>query len=130
MNLLALALVSVLAGQTAQAPQPARNPRRPVVDTHHGVEVVDPYRWLEDSQSPEVKAWSEAQAAAARAYLDGLPNAKEIREQVKAITVARSPTWFDMVERRGARGGCGAWAVWPATTEKRATASRFTVLPF
>ncbi len=102
MNLLALALVSVLAGQTAQAPQPARNPRSPVVDIHHGVEVVDPYRWLEDSQSPEVKAWSEAQAAAARAHLDGLPSAKEIREQVKAITLARSPTWFDLVERRGA----------------------------
>jgi prolyl oligopeptidase len=102
MHLAAIALASLLSGQTAQAPKPARNPPRPVVETHHGVEVVDPYRWLEDSQSPEVKAWSEAQAAAARSYLDGLPNAKEIREQVKAITLARSPTWSDMVERRGA----------------------------
>ena len=102
MNLLAIALASVLAGQAAQAPQPPRAQRRPVVETHHGVEVVDPYRWLEDSQSPEVKAWSEAQAAAARAYLDGLPNAKEIREQVKAITLARSPTWSRLVERSGA----------------------------
>ncbi|MCX5732656.1 MAG: S9 family peptidase, partial [Deltaproteobacteria bacterium] len=102
MNLVTLALASVLAGQTAQPPQPPRAPRRPVVETHHGVEVVDPYRWLEDSQSPEVKAWSEAQSAAARAYLDGLPSAKEIREQVKAIVLARSPTWYLLVERSGA----------------------------
>jgi prolyl oligopeptidase len=108
MSLLALTLVSVLAGQSPSAPQspaappPPRAPRRPVVEIHHGVEVVDPYRWLEDAQSPEVKAWTEAQSAAARAYLDGLPNAKEIREQVKAIVLARSPSWFGLVERKGA----------------------------
>jgi prolyl oligopeptidase len=101
MNLVALALASLLVGQAAPAPQPPRAPRRPVTETHHGVEVVDPYRWLEDSRSPEVKAWSEAQAAAARTYLDGLPNAKEIREQVKAIMLARSPTWSALEERHG-----------------------------
>ena len=101
MHLLSLALASVLAGQTAQAPQPPRAPRRPVVETLHGVEVSDPFRWLEDSGSPEVKAWSEAQAAAARAYLDGLPYAREIREQVKAIVLARSPGWFDVIDRGG-----------------------------
>ncbi len=73
MNLTASVLVAVLAGQMPPAPQPPRAPRRPVVETHHGVEVQDPYRWLEDSQSPEVKAWSEAQAAAARTWLDALP---------------------------------------------------------
>jgi prolyl oligopeptidase len=102
MDLAALALASLVAGQAAQVPQQPRTPRRPVTDTLHGVEVSDPYRWLEDSQSPDVKAWSEAQGAAARAYLDGLPDAREIREQVKAIVLARSPTWFGLVERSGA----------------------------
>ncbi len=102
MSLLALALASLVTGQAAQTPQPPKTPRRPVTEIHHGVEVVDPFRWLEDSQSPEVKAWTEAQGAAARAFLDGLPGAREIREQVKAIVLARSPSWFSLVERKGA----------------------------
>lgn len=102
MSLLALALASTVAAQAAPAPQPPRAPRRPVTETHHGVEISDPYRWLEDSRSPEVKAWTDAQGAAAQAYLEGLPNAKEIREQVKAIVLARSPSWFSLVERKGA----------------------------
>jgi len=102
MSLLAIVLASVVTTQSVSAAQAPRAPRRPVSETHHGVEVVDPYRWLEDSRSPEVKAWTEAQGAAARAYLEGLPGAKEIREQVKAIVLARSPSWFSLVERKGA----------------------------
>jgi prolyl oligopeptidase len=101
MNLTASVLVAVLAGQMPPAPQPPRAPRRPVVETHHGVEVQDPYRWMEDAQSPEVKAWSEAQATAARTWLDALPSAGEIRAQVKDLVLARSPTWFDLTERPG-----------------------------
>lgn len=102
MSLLAIVLASVVTTQSVSAAQAPRAPRRPVTETHHGVEVVDPYRWMEDSRSPEVKAWTEAQGAAARAYLEGLPGAKEIREQVKAIVLARSPSWFSLVERKGA----------------------------
>jgi len=102
MSLLAIVLASVVTTQSVSAAQAPRAPRRPVSETHHGVEVVDPYRWLEDSRSPEVKAWTEAQGAAARAYLEGLPGAKEIREQVKAIVLARSPSWFSLIERKGA----------------------------
>jgi Prolyl oligopeptidase, N-terminal beta-propeller domain len=32
-----------------------------VVDTHFGTRVADPYRWLEDDNSPETKAWVDAE---------------------------------------------------------------------
>ena len=73
-----------------------------VVDRVQGVDVPDPFRWLEDRDSPEVKSWTEAQGAAARAWLDALPSAREVREQVKAIVLARSPFWFALAERKGA----------------------------
>ncbi len=43
------------------------------VDTYHGVEVADPYRWLEDTGSPEAGAWVRAQDEHARRFVGGLP---------------------------------------------------------
>ncbi len=42
-------------------------------DTHFGVKVADPYRWLEDGKSPEVQEWVAGQDKLARSYLDALP---------------------------------------------------------
>ncbi|HEY8760885.1 MAG TPA: S9 family peptidase, partial [Candidatus Dormibacteraeota bacterium] len=41
------------------------------VDMVHGVAVPDPYRWLEEVGSPEVREWVAAQRAHTRAILDG-----------------------------------------------------------
>ena len=74
--------------KTAPAPFPAAlppTPRRPVVDTYHGVDVVDDYRWLEDGADPEVRAWSDAQNAVARAHLDGLAALPILRERIRAL---------------------------------------------
>ena len=35
----------------------------PIVEKIHGVEVVDPYRWLEDGASPAVKEWTDQENA-------------------------------------------------------------------
>lgn len=43
------------------------------VETLHGVELSDPYRWLEDSQSDETVAWTAAQNASTAAILGAAP---------------------------------------------------------
>src|SRR5688500_18132381 len=51
-----------------------------VVDDYFGTKVADPYRWLEDESSAEVKAWIEDQNRVTFAYLDKIP----YREKLKA----------------------------------------------
>ncbi len=54
-------------------PVPA-TPRGDVVDGYHGVDVPDPYRWLEAGDSPAVRAWVDEQNARTRSLLEALPN--------------------------------------------------------
>jgi len=53
-----------------------------VVDVVHGVEIVDPYRWLEDGSSSETIAWAAAQNALTRAALDPLPSRARLHERL------------------------------------------------
>jgi prolyl oligopeptidase len=54
-------------------PRPAKDypatRRDDVVDNLHGVEVKDPYRWLEDPTQPDVAAWMTAQDDYGRAHI-------------------------------------------------------------
>jgi len=54
----------------------------PVTDVLHGVRVVDPFRWLEDWESPRVRAWIGEQQRYTRARLDAAPGRVEIRRRV------------------------------------------------
>ena len=56
-----------------------------VVERLHGVEVADPYRWLEDADSKETKAWVAAQNTLTQSYLSEIPERKPITEQLKKI---------------------------------------------
>jgi prolyl oligopeptidase len=55
------------------------------VDVCHGVEVRDPYRWLEDGEADEVRQWSEAQGRHTRAALDAIPFMAAIRERLRVL---------------------------------------------
>lgn len=35
----------------------------PVTEVLHGIEVTDPYRWVEDQDSPQTRNWLEKQVA-------------------------------------------------------------------
>lgn len=56
-----------------------------VVDTYFGVEVNDPYRWLEDDNSEETKAWVEAQNQVAFSYLETLPYREKINKRLTQL---------------------------------------------
>lgn len=55
------------------APEVPDTRRDDTVETLHGHVVADPYRWLEDPDSAETKAWVAAQNDVSRGYLDALP---------------------------------------------------------
>ncbi|MCD4748344.1 MAG: prolyl oligopeptidase family serine peptidase [Thermoanaerobaculales bacterium] len=56
-----------------------------VVDEIHGVEVADPYRWLEDQEAPETRAWIEAQNAYTDSVLEQIPGRDELRRIIAGI---------------------------------------------
>ncbi len=57
------------------------------VDMFHGVEVSDPYRWLEEDvrSSAEVAAWVKAQNDLAREYLDAIPERERIKDRITKL---------------------------------------------
>jgi prolyl oligopeptidase len=92
MNAMQTLLVGLALG-AALAPPP-KAPVRPVVDTYQGTEVADPYRWLEDKESPEVREWSRKQDARTRDWLKSLPDADAIRERTRELLRGAPPRWF------------------------------------
>ena len=96
----ALAASLLCAVPAIAAAQPG-TPKIPVSDTYHGVRVLDDYRWLENGDDSKVKAWSEAQNARARAYLDHLPGTRALRERIEHLLTARPASIAGLVPRAG-----------------------------
>lgn len=70
------------AKQSLQYPEARRSDQ---TDTYHGTKVPDPYRWLEDIDSPETRTWVKAEQALTRTYLDAIPGREKIRERLSAV---------------------------------------------
>ncbi|CAN5636612.1 prolyl oligopeptidase family serine peptidase [soil metagenome] len=84
-TLLPLVLATQLAG--AQATSIDYPPTQQVgqVDTLHGVVVADPYRWLEDTDSPETRAWIETQNAVTFGWLAAIPERERIAQRLTEL---------------------------------------------
>ncbi|HEX6862151.1 MAG TPA: prolyl oligopeptidase family serine peptidase, partial [Thermoanaerobaculia bacterium] len=61
------------------------SPKVDQVDDYHGVQVPDPYRWLEDPDSAETRAWVEAQNKVTSAYLEAIPEREAIRNRLTEL---------------------------------------------
>ncbi len=87
-SLLFLALV-LAACATTPAPMPILPPPTTrtvaVVDTYHGVDVKDPYRWLEDLDAPDVRTWIAAQNAATDSFLARIPGRDALRARLTEL---------------------------------------------
>ena len=71
-----------------------------VTDFLHGVPVADPYRWLEDQNSPGTRAWIAEQTRYARSYLDAIPGRELIRRRIREFLAVET---YDSLQKAGNR---------------------------
>jgi prolyl oligopeptidase len=64
---------------------PPPTPVEPVIEMLHGVLIADPYRWLEDQNSPRTRKWHEEQTTYTRTHLDAIPSRSRIRKRVEEL---------------------------------------------
>ena len=79
----------------------------PVTDVLHGEAIVDPYRWLEEDDSAETRAWTEAQNRYTAAVLDRLPGRDALRDRrlTKGSSCASLLHYTSVARHRGASAG-------------------------
>ena len=84
--LILLTMITTLA-EAADWPQIQYPPTRKedVVDDYHGTKIADPYRWLEDDNAAETKAWVTEQNKVTSAFLAGIPKRAQIRERLAKL---------------------------------------------
>ncbi|HEY8459433.1 MAG TPA: prolyl oligopeptidase family serine peptidase [Blastocatellia bacterium] len=55
------------------------------IDDYHGVKVADPYRWLENPDSADSRAWIEAQNKLTFSFLNEIPERARIKERLTKL---------------------------------------------
>jgi len=80
-----LFVVLLIASVQAQVPKPPASKVDNIREVIHGVEITDPYRWLEDQESPETRAWIDEQNKYTHSLLDGLPMRPQIQKRLSEL---------------------------------------------
>jgi prolyl oligopeptidase len=81
---LALLVLTFQNPLSAEVPMTRRTDH---VDTYHGIQVADPYRWLEADvrENEEVADWIAAQNLATNAFLEGIPQREKIKQRLTQL---------------------------------------------
>jgi len=77
-----LCCVALAADQSLQYP-PA--PRGSVVEDYHGIAVADPYRWMEDLDSAQTRAWVSAEGKLTDEYLASIKEREPLRKRIATL---------------------------------------------
>ena len=117
---LALSVLVTMAAAEDSSPPPKPKPKaaaKPsgppvtrkdnVTDTINGVEIVDPYRWLENQQSPETRKWITAQNTYTQSQLGTRPTLPELRARLgglmrterMSVPIARDGKYYFSLQR-------------------------------
>lgn len=81
----AVATIGLASNTSVFADGPPATERAEVRETLHGVEVVDPYRWLEDKASPKTRAWLDEQAKYTDSMLGKRPERGAISKRLSEL---------------------------------------------
>ncbi|HUU85905.1 MAG TPA: prolyl oligopeptidase family serine peptidase [Phycisphaerae bacterium] len=97
--LIACAVIAgnVMVARTVRAADPPATKTVQVTERIHGVEVADPYRWLEDESDAEVRTWLAGQRTFAHGWLNRFEQRKVLTkrfEQLFAVTKTSPPTVY------------------------------------
>ena len=71
-----------------------------VTEVLHGIPVTDPFRWLEDQDSPRTREWLDSQHGYARSYLDSIPGRDHIRDRIRELVDVET---YDSIQKVGQR---------------------------
>jgi prolyl oligopeptidase len=85
-SLLGLAIILAPAlAQTAKKIVYPESKKLEQIDDYHGAKVADPYRWLEELDSADTRAWIEAQNQLTFAYLNDIPARAAIKQRLTRL---------------------------------------------
>lgn len=78
------------------------------VDNYHGISINDPYRWLENDNSEETKAWVKEENAVTHTYLNQIPYREALKKRIETVanyakfsTPQRKGEWFYFYKNDG-----------------------------
>ena len=83
-RLLLILLLSLPLWTIAQLQYPETK-KEDVKDDYHGTPIADPYRWLEDDNSEETKAWVAEQNKVTNTYLAGIPYRDKVKKRLEEL---------------------------------------------